>query len=677
MLSLFFFPLMANFQAVTNAQPSMLTVRPSAGLLMPIGAAIFLLLALMLVFRPYNGIYHDSILYFGQAIREIYPTELSKDLFFEFGSQSRYTLFPQLVAPLLRVFSLGTISMAGILLGYLFFLATAAFMAWQWLKKLPATARLALLFWTILSVLLWPSQYGGFGIFKYQEPYFTGRSLVEPLVLLSCGLMMARRPWLALLPLLAAAPLHPLQALPGFLLWGAARVVDDRRWLWAAVGGAAALALLAMAGVSPFGGLIQRYDDAWWDIVHEHNVFCFVVEWPARSWLALGADLFLFGAAWKYMPSALKRFSTSLVALTVGCLAASGLLADGLRLVLPTSLQLWRMHWLMHCAAVMLVPLIAWGLWQGHLTRQGPADDSIQRLGMVTRLGLLLLTLILAAPFGQATSTAWGILATIPLYFLLPWFLPKVQPRYRKILFAAVVTAGVASYVRFAAYILRPRSEGYARLDLSPLLAKGIPLLTHPIIVIVVVTLVYWLWHSLPKFGQLFLVGISAAIALSAAANWDQRLPFRAAIESRPIAEWHDPFATQIPIGARVFWPDMTLATWVTLHRSNYYNIELMSGVLFNRGTAIQGRQRHQKLAPLEFQRLVCETFNSLTNESDRCVPTRETVLDVCAVAKEDLDYIVIPTSVEGLKAEGQWNPAIAGVTGTTPYYLYHCGDLP
>lgn len=667
---------MANLRAVTNEQTCKLLGWPSCGRLMPFGAATFLLLALMLVFRPYNGIYHDSILYFGQAIREIYPIELSKDLFFEFGSQSKYTLFPQLIAPLLRVISPGTISMAGISIGYLFFLATTVFMALQWLKDLPSAARPLLLFWTILSVLLWPSQYGGFGIFKYQEPYFTGRSLVEPLVLWSCGMMLARRPWLALLPLLAAASLHPLQALPGFLLWGATRVVDDRRWVWAAVGGAAALALLAIVGVPPFGGLIQRYDDAWWSIVHEHNVFCFVTEWPARSWLAVGVDLFLFAAARNYMPPTLKRFSTFLVALTLTCLAASGLLADGLRLVLPTSLQLWRMHWLMHCVAVMLVPLVAWGLWQDQRAQRESTDVSFERLGVATRVGLLLLTLILAAPFSQAGSAAWGVLATIPLYLLLPWFQSKIQSHYRKFLLAAVVIAGVSSYVRFAAYIFRPRSEGFGELDISPLLTKGIPLLTHPIIVITCVAVMYWVWDRLPKFAQITLVGISAAIAFAAAANWDQRLPFRKVMENQLITDWNNPFTIQIPIDARIYWPDMTFATWTALHRSNYYNLELMSGVLFNRGTAIHGRERHQKLGPLEFQRLVCEAFNSLTNENDRCIPGREVVQDVCAATNGDLDYIVLPSSVEGLKAVGRWDFSVTNTTKVIPHYIYHCGDL-
>lgn len=643
---------------------------------MSIGAATFLLLALMLAFRPYNGIYHDSILYFGQAIREIYPTELSKDLFFEFGSQSSYTLFPKLIAPLLRVFSLGTISMVGVLLGYVFFLAAAVFTAWQWLKNLPTTARLALLFWTILSVLVWPSQYGGFGIFKYQEPYFTGRSLVEPLVLLSCGLMIARRPWLALLPLLAAAPLHPLQALPGFLLWSATRVIADRRWLWVALGIAAGLFLLAIAAIPPFGGLIQRYDDAWWDIVHEHNVFCFIAEWPARSWLAIGVDVFLFGAAWKHMPTSLRQFSTLLVTLTLTCLAASGLLAEGLRLVLPTGLQLWRMHWLMHCIAAMLVPLIVWGLWRDQGAHQEATEGSLERLGVITQVSLLLLTLILAAPFGQATSSAWGVLATIPLYFLLPWFLPRIQPHYRKALLAGVVIAGVASYFRFAAYILRPRSEGYAQLDLSPLMTKGVPLLTHPTVAITLVAIAYWMWLRLPKLGHIILVGISVGIAFSASANWDQRLPFKKWVEGQPVKAWIDPFTIKIPIGARVYWNDMTLPTWAALHRSNYYNIELMSGVLFNRGTAIQGRERHQKLAPLEFQRIACEMFNSLTNEPDRCVPTRETVEDVCIATRGELDYIVMSSSVENLRAAGRWDFPGASSGKTVSHYLYYCGDF-
>ena len=52
-------------------------------------------LALLLLLHRYAGIRHDSILYLGQVQMERHPEALGQDLFFLYGSQSRYSLFPK------------------------------------------------------------------------------------------------------------------------------------------------------------------------------------------------------------------------------------------------------------------------------------------------------------------------------------------------------------------------------------------------------------------------------------------------------------------------------------------------------------------------------------------------------------------------------------------------------
>jgi hypothetical protein len=61
-------------------------------------AAASFISALLLLTHAYSGIRHDSILYFGQALLQLDPSTFSKDLFFEFGSQAQFTVFPQLMA---------------------------------------------------------------------------------------------------------------------------------------------------------------------------------------------------------------------------------------------------------------------------------------------------------------------------------------------------------------------------------------------------------------------------------------------------------------------------------------------------------------------------------------------------------------------------------------------------
>ena len=48
--------------------------------------------------HPYYGIRHDSILYFGQVLMGRYPEYISNDLFFKYGSQAKYSRFPELMS---------------------------------------------------------------------------------------------------------------------------------------------------------------------------------------------------------------------------------------------------------------------------------------------------------------------------------------------------------------------------------------------------------------------------------------------------------------------------------------------------------------------------------------------------------------------------------------------------
>ena len=61
-------------------------------------AAALLLLFLLIYLHPYHGIRHDAILYLGQSLLRWRPEQFGQDLFFAFGSQAQFTLFPQILA---------------------------------------------------------------------------------------------------------------------------------------------------------------------------------------------------------------------------------------------------------------------------------------------------------------------------------------------------------------------------------------------------------------------------------------------------------------------------------------------------------------------------------------------------------------------------------------------------
>ncbi|UWU56157.1 hypothetical protein NDR96_14460 [Stenotrophomonas maltophilia] len=78
-------------------------------------------LALVIYLRPYTGIRHDATLYLAQALRLLDPDIFNRDLFFVAGSQADFTLFPQLLASLLRHFQPGDLFLVLSLLGRIAF----------------------------------------------------------------------------------------------------------------------------------------------------------------------------------------------------------------------------------------------------------------------------------------------------------------------------------------------------------------------------------------------------------------------------------------------------------------------------------------------------------------------------------------------------------------------------
>lgn len=170
-----------------------------------------LLLALDLILRNYNGIRHDSILYFGQGLRELNPEAFKNDLFFEFGSQSSYTVFPQLLGWALTYWTPGQISRAGLLIGFVMYLAGS----WTVVRRLYAQTWPQGAFVALVLLVAWPLGYGGFNVFRFHEPYLTARTYAEPLVLFSLSMLLAGKQLWALVFVAAASLLHPLQALGG------------------------------------------------------------------------------------------------------------------------------------------------------------------------------------------------------------------------------------------------------------------------------------------------------------------------------------------------------------------------------------------------------------------------------------------------------------------------------
>ena len=609
------------------------------------GALLGLLVVLLL--RRYVGINHDSVLYLGQALVRRWPEIYGNDLVFVHGSgQSQYTLFPRLIAHALAWSDPATIFMWGALAAHLLFAAAG----WFCLKALlPPGQR----YWAWLGVLSLPTVYGMVQMFGYSEQFFTPRPLAEGLCLLGIA-MLARRRWPGAAACVALAALfHPLQAIAVMLVAWPWAVMQDRRWLHAAWLSLPLLGL-ALAGVSPFAGLLQQADADWLYILRDNTPQLFLTRWTTADFTFLLVDVLVLGYARRALGGAFGAWcSAALAGLALG-MGANLLLVDGLHLVLPAGLQLWRVHWLAHWVAMASIAAL--------LHRDLQARDGSRAL-------LLAFTITLAWSQGN-----WIWLLPALLYAGLPRVLAGRPPRVGRLI-GGLSGAGIlllfASYAYSEFLVFRMahyRLELYAfdrRLLVFAPLGLGLPLLGA------------WAWDRMAPVGRALLLGfVLVPLVAVGALRWDLRSPEILAFERATFRT--DIFGVRIPEHAQVLWGfDMLTGPWLVLKRASFFSPHQLSGQVFNREMAMDGRRRLNRIYPLLEDDRACKDRSRPSGERAHCHISDQAMRQACAPGPDrHPDYIVLPY-LQPQPAAGSWtivDPIERDALDT--FRLYRCSDV-
>lgn len=614
---------------------------------LPAWAALLLALCLLLYMRPYYGIRHDSILYLGQALLRWKPEQFGHDLFFAYGSQAQFTIFPQLLAGLLPHFPAADLLLTLTFAGRLSFLFTSFVLIRQLLPK-------RYRYWGLLSVLIMPSGYGAYNVFAYAEPFATGRSFSEPLILFALAAFISRHWYVSAAAWLLAAALHPLQALPAALLMWVYLLARDRRWshlLWPLI---VAFLLLAEAdSISPF----FRYDAQWLEWIRQPNKHVFIFQWRPEDWCYLITDLFLISLTLCHMEKPLRELTRALLVSTLLAFSASILLADVLHLVLPTGLQLWRMQWLLHWVAMATLPLHFVRLWE-----VPPRDYS--------RITILIAIAVLGSPLGPL-SPPFAVLILIPLFLLLPQVRDRIRPALAWALTVAVAVTLLILYAKFSlAVIDRFIQHASARDILRP----EFVLLSHPLAIGSLLFLAILQWNRGCRLTHMGMLMLLTAWMAYAGLDWDRRSTATRHIESAQTLATS--FGVQIVSGAQVLWTDELLAPWLILNRPSYFSGAQTAGLLFNRGTAEEAHARSNILKVFELQDTVCDLLNTLNSSPGSCQLDPGMIHNTCNAAAGKLSYIVTPHSLRS-RSLGKWSIPVER-EGDRPitYYLYQCSDF-
>ena len=594
-------------------------------------ALAFSLAALWLLGRRYAGVAQDASIYILQGLRRIDPGSFGKDLFFAYGSQDAFTVFPSLYAPLIDALGAGGAALAVTITGQIAFFAAAAALAFR-IASGPAR------WWCLALLAAISGYYGGAGVMRLAEPFATARSYAEPLVLAALVFTFASRHLAAWSSLALATALHPLVAAAGIavvVFWHA----WERRWLfWAAL----LVIALAAAFASAWPAITLPVDAPWRAVILERSPQLFIAEWQLPDWSRFLWGLCVTGIAVRFIEAPARRLVLAGAATGLAGVAASWITVDLLGLALATGLQFWRTHWLMHLLAIVLVPVAVTGLWRSGNTARAAAA-----------------CLAASCCFGRAELPAAALLAGLAVLldaFGRRWPGRMGESATRACLLAALGAASVGLLFEIQsrlppayAALQAPHWTDYVHAAAS---VGGL------------LPLAALLW--LAAYSRFALLGAGAAVvvfALSVAA-WDARKPWPRFIEHASAGA--NPFRDAVRPDAVVFWPGPYGKAWLALGRPSWFSVDQGAGVVFNRGTAIEYARRELASADLRSAIDNC----AMVAQPDCRIDARP-ARDLCARG-DGPDYLVLNARIDGYSTvEWPLPPAIG--PGRQSLFLYAC----
>lgn len=614
------------------------------------------MLALWLGSHPWHGIWHDAMLYAVQALRRLSPENFQADLYFLHGSQDSFTVFSPIYAAAIERLGLQAANNVLLLAGFVLWAAAAVYLSRALLRGFH--------FWLGLAMLFtWPSDYGPTpDVFRLAEPFLTPRLFAEGLGILALGCFVRQRWGWGMLAAGMALALHPLMAcaplLAGVLLlaWGNWRALAVA--LLASAGLAAALVL---AGIPPFDRLLLSMDAEWLALVQQRAPMNTWTAWQAQEWVSRTAVAFGLLAPAALLASGMTA-RLFRCALAVGAL---GLLASWLGTGLGNNLLLiqvqpWRVLWMTQlCSWLALAWLLA-EYWRG---------------GRLPRA--LLLIMCLAALTRDSVGGAAAVLAGLALYRHACGLASGAQwtwPAWGNAAFLACVAglllAWVAEVSRMAAFALSPEPHpaplwvAAVWLLVALKLGAGAALWTGLLAAV-------WISAGSERKGQQ-LLGFGLAFSALALSMLYAVRPLPRQFDLSPAGERavQAAFSQLVPAGAVMYWQNNATVSWFALRRANYASNMQITGLSFNRGTAVEGARRMARLARLGGKDAIVSLNEVQTRLGAKLLPapSAEGLAYVCG--DPGLDYVVLATPLAGAVAQAR------DIEYDQTYYLFDCARL-
>jgi hypothetical protein len=535
------------------------------------GTVLFLTaIVTWLLLHGYHGLLGDAQIYAFQALAHIHPP-LAHDLYLQNTSQDQFTIFSPAYAWFIDLLGL---EQAARLLTLLF---TIWFLAAAWLAARILTSRDGA--WLgVIFLLIVGGSYGGSGVFRFAEEFFTARLPAEALIATSLVFFLRGSKLLAAATATAALLIHPLVALPGLLLL-ICLGLPIRATLFGAAACTMTALLIALAATHlPWvSKLLPVMDSAWLGVVQERSQFLFLQLWSFRDW-ELNARPFFYLAfiALAVQDIRVRRLCIATTIVGVAGLAV-GIIAGTLGPVaILVQGQAWRWVWIVVFVSALLLPAAMLQIWR---------DKKCGPLCALLLVSGLTLPLAIGTACASLSLLLWSMKASFPIRVvaILRW------------IFLTLVAA-LAGWILMQTWqTVRP---GFQTSSAVNMLLQDFPALK-----ILAVLIVVLLWISLRdrrslRITTLLCTGLVAVSIFILPAAFKQYRTLASAADIAEFSDWEraiPPTSTVLVTPAR----DVGAFVWFTLQRPNYLSIDQSAGVVFSRTTALEVQRRSGVLLPL------------------------------------------------------------------------------
>lgn len=612
--------------------------------------------------RPYGGLMHDARLYSVQVLNQVEPGSYEDDLFLKFGSQDQFSFYSRVLAPFVTVFGLETT----FFVTYLLFNGLLIFALQRLVLALVTDRAMAVV--GLLYMMVTPLFFGGLSVFQVLEPFLTPRILANALTLLALERLLARRYFLSLLLILAAAAMHPLMAQAGLLIWLGVvgwNVLPRRGLIICLVTVfAAALTLL----YRPWGlRLFGEMDEPWREIVLVASAYNFPEEWHFRDWvnIAFSLSVVMAGAyALRHEDYRRARFLTvAAVAGTAGLIGTIVGAAFGYAFLFQA--QPYRILWVLEALTPPLAFWLAARLWRS--AAEGEASPHAAWTTAGKRLAAVLFL-----------AQSW-----ISGEMLLEWFVPlfflpvlmigfrglEERPRRPDWLAAAGLYSLILGGLAWAVYKLSVLLGG---ADEIAALVDG---LEFARICLAQVGAIFWFLVMIALGGWMLRKASAAAlvgalgVALLAQATFflvpalpsyrDHGTRYQGDLRrvANYLQEIRQPGDSRPTVYSSLGRIDYV---WVDLRAQSYFDWAQIVGCLFNRGNAEEGQRRALVVRPFEVDRIQeslkflqesrrhsLERLFQTDFETLGLSPTRADLERLCT--EESIDYLILKQEFPGL----------------------------